>query len=298
MNKRAIFVFSLFGIYAFLYAQTQNNKDNILSHLSLNYQYNTLTDAQGTEWPIPWANTHHYFFGFDGYSNAIISESEYRIYNGRISSTETQWTLQFASVTGNQFVTFGGGNPESINNISDIGITYNFLNGQLTSWNYYHMNSFGIEYTNNNEIRIKTSNSIDGSMPPHLRCYLNTPRDELLGIFLRLYLEGISYILNRTWETREKHKIWPYERLFEKQYDNNAMILESLNGRTARELAIFRNFIFARHNYNFRSDEWNIFFRTYYRNDYNGTRTSDEVMSVLTEHERRVLELIIEQEKI
>jgi hypothetical protein len=276
-----------------LNVQASKNTDNILSHLSLNYQYNTLTDAQGANIRIPLANTHHYFFGFNEYSNAIIIESEYNSYTSGMP--EIQWTLQFASSTGNQFITFGGGDPESIS--SNMGISYSFSGGQINNWYSYGMVSYDIEYTDNNEIYIKTKDTSDGSMPTHLRCYINIPREELLEKYLRLYLEGIDYILDKTWETRRKQKIWPYERLYEKEYDNDERILESLDGRTVRELAIFKNYIYARHNHDFHSDEWNDFFRTYYKNDYSGTRTIDEVMDILTEHEKHVLDLVTQQSK-
>lgn len=274
--------------------KVSNNTDIIISHLSINNQYNTLTDAQGNlEWNFPNPNTKYYFFGFNGYSNAIINENG--VENTVLKDVQYGWwTLRLTTSTGNQYITFGGGDPENINSIEDTHIVYNMVNGKLNHWEYYDRVSSDVVYTKNNEINIVSWDTSDGSMPPHLHCYINTPQEELLKLYLKLYLEGIDYILDREWETRIKYKWYEY-RLIEKRYDNDTAILESLNGRTARELAIFRNYIFARHNYRFSSDEWNAFFRTYYKNDYNGTRTNADVMNILTEHEKYVLDLVVKQ---
>jgi hypothetical protein len=291
--KKVIICLFLIFIGVFNYAQTSNN-DNIMSHLSINNQYNTLTHGQGNfEWYSPYSNTQHYFFGFDGYSNAILSESDYYVRESR--ETLVHWTLRLFSR--NRYVTFGGGVPENINGIEDTRIKYRF-SGRLIHWEGTARESIEIGYRNNNEIHIVTRNPTDGTMPPNLFCYINIPREELLGKYLKLYLEGIDYILDKKWLTRVKGVAFYTDRnILEKRYDNDALIVEGLNGRTARELAIFRNYIYARHNYRFRSDEWNIFFRTYYKVNYNGSRTNDEVMNTLTDHEKRVLELVIEQER-
>jgi hypothetical protein len=255
--KKILIILLFIGVI--LYAQTTNNLDNIMPHLSIGNQYNTLTQGQGNfEWYYPYSYTQHYFFGFDGYSNAILSESEY--YARERLETIVHWTLRLFSRTGDRYITFGGGQPENINSIENAKINYNMSNGRLSYWSNGDRESTKIEYRQNNEIYIVTRSTSDGTMPPNLFCYTNISREELFGKYLKLYLDGIDYILDKKWETRIKGiASWSEKNIPEKRYDNDASIIESLNGRTARELAIFRNYIYARHNYRFRSDEWNIF---------------------------------------
>jgi len=82
---------------------------------------------------------------------------------------------------------------------------------------------------------------------------------------------------------------------FEKEY-NLTKVYEVLNILTRHELSIFRNYMFARHNFAFRTQTWNNFFREHYRSNYNGTRSNDEVMSIMTEWEKDILNMIIEIE--
>jgi hypothetical protein len=202
MKKIIISSFSLlFGII--LHAQTSNNTDSIMSHLSIDNQYNTLTHGQGNfDWYYPYPYTQHYFFGFGGYSNAILSESEYYVRERR--EEMVHWTLRLFSKNENRYIVFGGGEPENINNIEETEINYNMLNGHLSYWSTGDRESIEIEYRKNNGIYIVTRNTSDGTMPPNLFSYINIPHEELLGKYLKLYLDGIDYILDKKWETRIK----------------------------------------------------------------------------------------------
>jgi hypothetical protein len=286
----------------FLNVQTSNKTDEIMFYLSISNQYNTLTQGQGNlEWYYPYSYTQHYFFGFEDYSNAILSESEYYARESR--EELIHWTLRLYSKNGDRYITFGGANPENINNIEDGRYNYSMSNGRLIDWKSnweveYARVSKEIVYGQNNEIHIVTWLPSDGTMPPNLFSYINISQEELLGKYLRLYLDGIDYILDKKWETRIKGiAFWTDRKKKKKKYDNDAVIMESLNGLTARELAIFRNYIYARHNYRFRSDDWNEFFGTYYKDAYNGSRTNEDVLDILTDHEKHILELVIEQEE-
>jgi hypothetical protein len=284
----------------FLYnPQTSVNTDDIMSYLSIDNQYNTLTQRQGNfEWhydPKPY--TQHYFFGFNEYSNAILSEWQYYARDRR--EEIILWTLRLFSGNEIGYITFGGGDPENINDTKNASISYTMSNGSIINWENYGRVSSDIEYRQNNEIHIVTWDPMDGSMPPNLHSYINISRKDLLGKYLRLYLDGIDYILDKKWESRIIGIGFYTEKdIIEKRYDNDAAIIESLNGLTTRELAIFRNYIYARHNYRFRSDEWNTFFMTYYKDDYSGNKTNEEVLNILPEYEKHILELINEQEKI
>jgi hypothetical protein len=55
--------------------------------------------------------------------------------------------------------------------------------------------------------------------------------------------------------------------------------------------------MFARHGYRFRAETWNEFFREYYMGDYVETRTNDEVMEIMTEYEKAILNMVIEVEQ-
>jgi hypothetical protein len=67
----------------------------------------------------------------------------------------------------------------------------------------------------------------------------------------------------------------------------------TLQGRTKEELAIIRNLIFAKYNYNFQTPKWRQFMITYYDKNYQGLYSNQEVMDMLNENERRLLERII-----
>jgi hypothetical protein len=67
----------------------------------------------------------------------------------------------------------------------------------------------------------------------------------------------------------------------------------TLQGRTKEELAIIRNLIYAKYNYNFQTPKWKQFIITYYNKNYQGLYSNQEVMDMLNEDERWLLERII-----
>ncbi|MDR2717885.1 MAG: YARHG domain-containing protein [Treponema sp.] len=72
---------------------------------------------------------------------------------------------------------------------------------------------------------------------------------------------------------------------------------ETLLGRTKEELAIIRNIIFAKYNYDFQSPKWKQFMIKYYDKNYKGSRSNQAVMNLLNDSEKNLLEKIIEYEK-
>jgi hypothetical protein len=255
-----------------------------ISYLSLGGKYNTLFDGDTT----------YYFYGFDEYSEAIIWDHD----NGQY------WTLQMNTESKkNKFITFGGGYPldlvyetyggESGNTCisawmgasADYGYEYKIENGKLVYW------TTSIDFSPRHIAETINENTtrIEINTGEWKFIYSNKSREELLDFFLKKYLENIDYLLG-DWK-RVKNPV------MKKEYNDISMFTENITGRTGRELAIFRNYIFARHNYKFISTEWNLFFKKYYKSDYTGTKTNEEVMSILTNEERLVLKLIIEEEQ-
>jgi hypothetical protein len=120
--------------------------------------------------------------------------------------------------------------------------------------------------------------------------YSNVAKETLLDFYISIYLKNIDYIFGEyDDETSPAMK---------KEYSINNMqyLIENIKDLTQKELAIFRNYIFARHNYRFQSNEWNSFFKKHYKSDYHGTKSNNEVMGLLSDYEKMILNLIIEYE--
>jgi hypothetical protein len=265
----------------------------VIYYLSLGGKFNTLN--------VRYHVINHYFYDFDEYSDAIM----WRDRRGG------SWTLQMNTKSSrNDFITFGNEYPldshyktyDGENNsigisafmgaVSEQGYEYTIDNtGKLIYWasssDFSPIDIAEKINENSGRIEINTNKYNDTYV------YSNISREELLGIFIRLYLENIDYIFGEYDEASSP----PMRK--EYRSDNIDMyLLENLQGRTQKELAIFRNYIFARHNYKFQSNEWNSFFKRYYKSDYNGTRNNNEVMGLLTDYEKTVLNLIIELERL
>lgn len=276
-------------LYALLLCSRAFSQSDSLAYRSIGYRYNTVSDNYayiGGDYP---KYPTYYFFGFDDYSEAIMWES----------INDGFWTLQLKS-EGNQFETFGGGFPETRDNEFKIHYyTYNLQNDRMVSFRIGSRISYNIE-NNVDIISIDTREEADGSMPPRNYTFYNIPRDQLLKIYLTNFLKGIDYILDKEWlnndialkDTRD----WRLYIAKEKKY-TIADIDRILKGLTRHELSIFRNYMFARHGYRFRAETWNEFFREYYMGDYVETRTNDEVMEIMTEYEKAILNMVIEVEQ-
>jgi hypothetical protein len=76
-------------------------------------------------------------------------------------------------------------------------------------------------------------------------------------------------------------------------------INERLKKLTKNELAIFRNCLFAKHGYAFQQPAWHEFMNKYYNGfiSYRGSYSNAEVLTQLSDVERRLLELILTYEK-
>lgn len=99
----------------------------------------------------------------------------------------------------------------------------------------------------------------------------------------------------RFYNITEKELIGRYLTAFTQATKQHLNILDdnALQGRTKEELAIIRNCLFAKYNYNFQSQKWKIFMTDYYDRNYQGKYSSQEVMDMLNEREKKLLERII-----
>jgi hypothetical protein len=276
-------------LYALLICSRAFSQSDSLAHRSIEYRYNTVSENYtyiGGDYP---KYPTYYFFGFDDYSEAIMWES----------IDDGFWTLQLKSER-NQFETFGGGFSETRDYQFKIPYyTYNLQNNQMVSFRIGSRISYNIE-NNADTISIDTRDETDGTMPPRNFTFYNISQEQILKIYLTNFLKGIDYILDKEWlnndialkDTRD----WRLYYAKEKEY-TIADIGRILNGLTKRELSVFRNYMFARHNYEFRTKTWNDFFREYYNIYYTGTKTNDEIMANMTEYERTILNMITEIEQ-
>jgi hypothetical protein len=108
--------------------------------------------------------------------------------------------------------------------------------------------------------------------------YYNIPENELIDIFMAKIVNEMIHIINNV-----------------DRYINTADIEIILRNMTPRELAIFRNSIFAKYSYSFQTPNWIEFFNNYIV-DYSGKYTNAEVMEQLTDNEKWLLDLIIKYE--
>lgn len=296
-NKCVIVALFLISICGEIFSQSDS-----LFHRTIGYGYNTFSieyQIRGSgAFPI------YYFFGFDDYSEAIMWENSGDYPHWVVKNF---WTLQIGTRNSNQFITFGGGYPGIDANGFKPYYEYQLQNDRIVDFNIISVydgnisrESYNIE-SNVDKIIISTRDISDGTMPPRFYIFSNTPREELLRIYLMNYLNGIDYILDKQWVERNRgisiKDTQGYSRInvIENEYsiENTNRILRNL---TKRELSIFRNYMYARHNYAFRTATWNNFFIEYFSQNYNGTRTNDEVMTLMTEYEKTILNMVIEIE--
>jgi len=241
-------------------------------HRSAGYRFNKFSAAAfGAESLFAF-----FIFGFDGYSEATVMKST-RFINWEWRSL---WTLHLSPENSNTLVEFGSSGR--LHTLSFPSFELEFQGNSIVAFREFWddvvvRESFRIENTDN-FISIDARNVLESTFPPWNFTFSNIPGDELLRIYLMFFLRGAGHFLDS------------YEYALED-------IRRLLGYLTSRELAIFRNYIFARHNFAFRTQLWNNFFREHYREYFAGTRTAEEVMAVMTEREERILNMIVEIER-
>jgi hypothetical protein len=288
--KKTIFILFFTLVNQFAFSQSE-----VMQFLSMGF--NTSQSAGGY--------ITHYFYGYNDYSEAFVysygvalstenlgtfyptvdvkygfSPSKHRLYTGQNNSVGCSW-----------YVPTQG----------SYELEYKFENGKLVYWASGSGLEWGIppSYTlerveqNKQIITIyysshsysEDANIIDSRIFSEKR--YNISRTELLELFLRKYVELICEIIDIGNTNRR------YGGNFEDNF--NEYISALIKGRTLRELAIFRNCIYAIKGYRFTNSTWTEFFNKYL-NGYNSRYTNDELMATFTENEKWLLNLIKESE--
>jgi predicted PolB exonuclease-like 3'-5' exonuclease len=114
------------------------------------------------------------------------------------------------------------------------------------------------------------------------RRYYNISRTELLDKFLEKYVELICTVNDMINGYRNVNEL-------------NSFVTPLLQGRTIRELAIFRNCLYAIKGYKFANSTWTDFFNKYL-NNYRAQFSNAEVTAMFTNNEKLLLDLIIQYE--
>jgi hypothetical protein len=227
----------------------------------------------------------YYFYGYDDYAEAMIDHRGALL----LSTDETGYYIP-GSITrylAETYKRYNGQNGSAgysafLGATDDQGLEYIFKDGKLTYWsktlNFIPYTTVNKIEQNSNRITIYTTIGSYSIGPKGERKYeyFNIPKTELLEKFLKSYVNTIQIIAN------------------EKDL-NEDDIKRILAGRTKRELAIFRNCLFAMKGLRFQTQTWSDFFSKYL-NGYNGRYSNAEVMEMFTRYEKWLLDLIIQFE--
>jgi hypothetical protein len=274
--KKISFVLLFLLLNTFLYSQS-----DVMQHLSLGY--NTKSTQGGV-------NT-YFFYGFEDYSEAYFYD--YSSYVHLALSTRTPWIFYPGGRLRDSPTEYYRFSVQSNSNgyrFNEGGSFYSeeqrFENGRLVYWASFFrridgvyipsMTSQRIEQ-NSQSIKIYATNS--EGWRQSIYSYYNISRTELLELFLRRYVRLICEINDAINNTNN--------------YDE--YLFELVRARTPRELAIFRNCLYALKGYRFINSEWADFF-TKYLNDYRPQYSENEVTAMFTDSEKWLLYLIIRYE--
>jgi hypothetical protein len=274
--KKIIFLFSFSMINQFLFSQSE-----IMQFLSMGFNAESRSGSHTSH-----NRTVYYFYGYEDYSEAFIFGTFIRL------STGTSGTFYPNGSITNRFPPYRYRHYNGQNNstgyesvvptIGYYGEEHRFENDRLLYW---ALTEERRPYTtlerieqNNQSITIYANDS-GGNFQTR---YYNIPKTELLDLFLRKYVELICTVNEMINEYNDVNEL----------YD---LIIPLLQGRTARELAIFRNCLFAIKGYRFATQTWIDFFYKHL-DGYDGRYTNNEIMAMFTDNEKWLLELIIRYE--
>jgi hypothetical protein len=278
-TSRRLFMKKIY-IAVFFFILTLPVFSQALQFLSLGY--NTYFDPW---WEKPW----HYFYGYEDYSEAIILHHGNVILSygsGNYIPARIGYPLEihyrpYESKNGIQ------GYSAFMGATSDQGVEYKIENGNLVYWSLSHdfnpqhlLNK--VEETDHGIIIYAYDKSQEKEEKYE---YYNIPKEELLDMFLEKYIITIRAIVDDLNYYREQigYNISVHD------------ISKILGGRTKKELAIFRNCLFALKGYKFQTETWDVFFKQYLPY-YNGRFTNAEVMNMFSDNEKWLLDLIIKYE--
>ncbi len=177
--------------------------------------------------------------------------------------------------------------------VADIGIEYEFAGNTLIYW----ANSHDFEPSeaetqirqNNNDISITLKYE---SGITTIR-YYNSPEEKLRDIYykdlLRCFYWWFDYVNSDLYESELNYRI---RNNLQDEIPSYHEVIDRLSGE---ELRIFRNCLYAKHQYIFINDKWKLFFKKY-DEYYQGDNTSREAEKLFSDHERILLNAIIDRE--
>ena len=235
-----------------------------------------------------------YFYGYEGYSEAIMSISDdyIELSTNKLDTFYPQQLLRYM-LSPHSYTQYQGQN-NSIGYSTwtgaavEAGMEYKFEDNKLVYWarssDYEPYSTLEKIEQHQDSIIIRVSDE----RGIFLNKYFNIPDDELLDLFLKKYVKLICEYNDIANE---------YDNLdeFQKFIDYSYYIMSLLGGRTARELAIFKNCLFAIKGCRFENSEWTAFFEKYLEG-YKGYYTDEAVMTMFTENEKGLLDLVVQFE--
>jgi hypothetical protein len=235
-------------------------------------------------------NKTYYFYGYEDYSEAIITINMYSSGMGLSQGIETFYPNFSLDGPPIKYKRYSGSNNSigyaynSVNNDNYIR-EYRFDNNRLVYWGSYlqtvsgnYIPHFILERIEQNGQGIKIHFFRFGETYDSFS-YYNISRTQLLDIFLEKYVQLIG-------EINEMINI-------NRNFDEN--ILALIKARTPRELAILRNCLYAMKGYRFTNPTWTEFFNKYL-GGYKAQYSESEVTAMFTENEKWLLYLIIRYE--
>jgi hypothetical protein len=228
--------------------------------------------------------TNYYFYGYKDYSEALINENSISLSTGEPGAFYP-YALLGHNLGPIVYERYNTGTQSVVGYIHYAYATGFFIeeheeiDGKLVYWAL--KDTFEIFFSSDN-IEQKEDEIIvhlNGESVIYQYRYYNISQKELLDIFLNRYLDFIcnvnKFILNENIDTDKLDDV----------------LIPLLQGRTARELEIFRNCLFAKKGLKFQTQIWTDFFNEYL-NGYNGKYTNEEVMAMFTNNEKYLLDLI------
>jgi hypothetical protein len=236
------------------------------------------------------------FYGYEDYSEALFNNDYIELSTGIPETFYPHGHVRhgFSPYTYSRY----NGQNNSIGYEHDVptsgtyGEEYRFENGKLVYWasGEARVPTSIAEKIEQNNQSITISFSFIYSEGIFQYKYYNIPRTKLLDLFLKKYVELIVEIDDLLTGKIESSRLENFNETFFKEY-----VSALLGGRTSRELAIFRNCLYAIKGYKFTSSAWTDFFNKYLDN-YKAQFSNAEVTAMFTDNEKRLLDLITQYE--
>jgi hypothetical protein len=243
----------------------------------------------------------YYFYGYEDYSEAILLYSDCMLPTGT-AGVFYPFSYRDLACPPLKYIRYNGQNdsigyyynmrPYYVNNDA---YEYKFKNDKLVYYANYHITKEGefvlmyvsdrIEQdTQGLRIYLRNRKGDESS----LVSYYNISRAELLDIFLKGYVQIIR-------EINDKLNVKFNDKFQRKSNNADKFLLDFIRGRTPRELAIFRNCLYAIKGSKFADSTWEEFFNKYLEG-YKAEYPENEVIEMFTDNEKWLLYLILRYE--